>query len=73
METLEGRVLLVQEGRFMLETDQGVRRLFILSHDAAVEAQQLPPLQRTQARIRVMFRPAPDMIAGTAHAIECLA
>ena len=73
MEILEGRVLLVQEGRFMLETDDGDHHLFILSHKAPLEPQQLPPLQHSQSRVRVSYARVPEVIAYTAHTVERLA
>lgn len=72
MKTLEGTVLLVQEGRFMVQTSQGETHLFVLSHRAPLEPQQLPPLQRDHARVRVTYDDAPHVIARTAHAIERL-
>jgi len=73
MKHVKGTVLFVQEGRFTLETDAGDRRLFILSHKASVEPQQLPPLQHRQAHVRVSYDDAPDLIAKLAHAVELVA
>jgi hypothetical protein len=72
MKTLQGTVLLVQEGRFMLESDQGDSHLFILSHRAGLEPQQLPPLQHRQARVRVTYDEAPHLVGLTAYAVEIL-
>ena len=72
MASLDGIVILVQEGRFLLQTRQGEHHLFILSHSAAAEPAQLAPLQRRQARVRVACEPAPGLIAYVAHAITPL-
>ena len=53
METIDGLITIVQESRFQLTDDAGVSHLFILSHKAAAEPEQLPPLQMRQARVRV--------------------
>jgi hypothetical protein len=73
MKTMEGTVLLVQESRFMVESDQGEAHLFILSHRAPLEPQQLPPLQHQQARVRVSYDEAPHVIGYTAHAVDVIA
>ncbi|WP_202397227.1 hypothetical protein [Teichococcus coralli] len=67
---MEGVVTIVQEGRFQLTDDGGVSHLFLLSHDAAAEPEQLPPLQRRQARVRVSYTPARNLIGLVAHAVE---
>jgi hypothetical protein len=73
MKRVEGTVLFTQESRFMLETDTGERHLFVLSHKAAVEPQQLPPLQHRQARVRVTYDDGPgDIIGYATHAIDLL-
>jgi hypothetical protein len=72
MERVEGTVLFTQESRFMLETDAGERHLFILSHKASAEPQQLPPLQHRQARVRVTYEHGPDIIGYAAHAVDLL-
>jgi hypothetical protein len=72
MKQVKGRVLFTQESRFMLETDAGARHLFILSHRASAEPQQLSPLQHRQARVRVTYDEAPEIIGYVAHAIDLL-
>ena len=56
MKVMEGTVLYVQEGRFEVQPDEGACQLFVLSHRASLEPQQLPSLQRAQARVRVRYR-----------------
>ncbi|HWX47594.1 MAG TPA: hypothetical protein VNZ61_06040 [Roseomonas sp.] len=70
MRTMEGVVTIVQEGRFQLTDDDGVSHLFLLSHRAAVEPDQLPPLQHHQARVRVHYTPARNLIGFVAHSVE---
>ena len=67
---MEGVVTLVQEGRFQLTDDRGVSHLFILSPNAAAETDQLAPLQRRQARVRVHYAPGPNVIGNVLSSIE---
>ncbi len=67
MKRATGRIVVVQENRFRLVTEAGRAHLFILAHDAAVEAQDLPPLQREQTRVTVDYSDSPDRIAFIAH------
>ena len=66
MRTTTGTVVAVQENRFRLVDDGGRARLFLLAHDADLEAQDLPQLQRDQTRVTVHHKPAPDRIADLA-------
>jgi hypothetical protein len=72
VRTLDGIVTVVQEGRFQLETDGGDAHTFVLSRKAKLEPDQLPPLQHGQARVRVEFEDAPDLIAYIAHSIDVI-
>ena len=67
-----GRIILVQESRFQLRGEDGHTTLFILAHDAAIEPQDLPPLQRSQALVRVEGSPAPKLVAQIAHGIDLI-
>ena len=67
MRTVTGSIVVVQENRFRLVTDEGRAKLFILAHDAPIEAQDLPDLQRAHRRVTVHFTDSPDRIAGVAH------
>jgi len=69
MRSVQGVINLVQEGRFQLVTDQGRVLPFVLSHSAAAEPQDLPPLVRSAARVRVDYTDARHLIAGIAHRI----
>jgi len=70
MRTMEGIVTIVQEGRFQLMDDGGVSHLFLLGHKAGAEPEQLPPLQHRQARVRVQYTPARNLIGLIAHSVE---
>ena len=70
MQTIEGVVTIVQESRFQLMDADGVYHHFLLSHGAAIDPADLPPLQARQARVRVGFGKASNMIARTARRIE---
>ena len=70
MRTMEGVVTLAQESRFQLMDDAGVYHLFLLSHGAAAEPAELTPLQARQARVRVRYRHATNLIAQVAHRID---
>jgi hypothetical protein len=72
MQSVEGIVTIVQEGRFQLMDDSGVAHLFLLGYAAAADPEQLAPLQRAQARVRVGYRPAPDLIGHIAQRITLL-
>ena len=65
-----GTILLVQEGRFLLETEQGESHLFILSGSAACEPQQLPHANRK--RVWVTYSEASDVIGCVAHSVQLL-
>jgi hypothetical protein len=72
MGTTEGVVTIVQEGRFQLTDDAGVAHLFVLGHRAPAEPEQLPPLQHRQARVRVRYEEAPNLIGRVAKRIDVL-
>ena len=69
-QSMDGVVTIVQEGRFQLTDGRGVSHLFILGPNAAAETDQLAPLQRAQARVRVRYTPAANLIGNVASAIE---
>ena len=70
MNTITGIVTLAQESRFQLVDDAGIAHHFVLSHGASAEPYQLGELQRRQARVRVRWQDAPNMIARIARRIE---
>lgn len=70
MQSAEGVIILVQEGRFELVTDGGRVMHFILAHDASLEPQDLPPLQRDQRRVQVDYTEPSRLVAHVAHALR---
>jgi len=72
MRSIEGLVIIVQEGRFQLVDDAGVAHLFLLGHAASADPEQLAPLQRKQARVRVTYRPVKRLIAHVAERLVLL-
>ena len=70
METAEGTVLIVQEGRLRLLREDGRALALALSPAAPIEAQDLPAL--LHRRVRVGFKPVPGMHEGAIHRIERL-
>ncbi len=70
--SMDGVLTIVQEGRFQLTDDRGVSHLFILSPMAGAETEQLAPLQRRQARIRVHYKPAANLIGNQTTSITLL-
>ncbi len=72
MAQMEGTVTIVQEGRFQLSDDHGVSHLFILSHGASAEPEQLSDLQRRQARVRVRYTPARNLIGLVARSVDLI-
>ncbi len=70
--TVRGRIVFVQEGRFMLRTESGTGQLLVLSHRAAVAPEQLPPLQHAQARVEIDCEVAPNGMSAIAYAVRVL-
>ena len=68
--TLRGKVAYVQESRRTVIGDDGAGRLFLLGHASLAEPAQLAELQRRQARVRVRYTSAPDLIGLVATSIE---
>ena len=72
MPTMQGIVTIVQESRFQLTDDAGVAHLFLLGHAAAAESDQLAPLQRSQARVRVRYVQPSNIIGLVAKAVSLI-
>ncbi len=72
MQSIEGIVTIVQEGRFQLLDRAGVCHMFLLSYKAAIEPEQLPPLQHEQARVCVEYEAGQDIIGLLARGITRL-
>ncbi len=67
---VSGTVVIAQESRFTLIDEEGAGRLFILGHSSLAEPAQLADLQQRQARVRVTYKTAPDIIGLIALSIE---
>jgi hypothetical protein len=67
---MAGIVTIVQESRFQMTDTDGVSHLFILSPMAALEPAQLRALQRQQAKVRVSYTAAANVIGNTVTAIS---
>jgi hypothetical protein len=52
MARLSGLILLIQEGRFLLEDDSGRHRLFISAHSLPFNPEHLRALSRERRRER---------------------
>ena len=72
MRTMDGIVTIVQESRFQLTDAGGVSHLFVLSHDTLAEPDQLEPLQRRQARVRVRYSVPRNIIGLLAHSVTAV-
>ena len=69
MASVSGRIILVQENRFQLESDANHDQLFILSHRASVTGADLRAWQRARRRITVRYKPADNLIAVVAQSV----
>jgi hypothetical protein len=70
---VRGIITLVQEGRFQLEDAEGVRRLFVLAHDAPADQADLQALLAAECPVRVEFDDAEGLLALVARDLEPLA
>jgi hypothetical protein len=64
MPSIVGTVLLVQESRFRLLTEDRRGETFLLSHAAPIEPQDLPPL--AGRRVRMHYERAAQLLAFAA-------
>jgi hypothetical protein len=67
MHRAHGTITLVQEERFQLDCDDGSCKLFVLAHDAPLEADELSRLEREGTPVEVEYDDPSDMIVHTAH------
>jgi hypothetical protein len=72
MESADGVITVVQEGRFKLVTDTGRVMHFVLAYNAAIEPEDLPALAQAQIRVRVDYTRSDHLIAALAHALSTL-
>ena len=73
MGEISGVILVVQESRFKLADDESRLTSFILSHEAAIEPDDLLSILRSRERVTVRFENVEGQSAAIAHAIEDLA
>jgi anaerobic selenocysteine-containing dehydrogenase len=73
MNELTGRIILVQEGRFLLEDDLGRKRLFILSSENSLDPGQLLALAQSGANLTVRYSEPEHIVARLAHSIQIAA
>lgn len=67
MPSISGIITLVQEDRFKLADNGGGHELFVLSHRARVDGDDLRGFAEARSRVTVRYGDAPDLIARTAH------
>ena len=70
MNTARGTITLIQEERFQLDCDDGIQRLFLLSHKAPLESDELARLKRGGVRVEVLYDDRPDLLAHTAYDVQ---
>jgi hypothetical protein len=70
MQSVEGVITLVQEGRFTVVADGGRVMHFLLAHDSSLEPQDLAFLKRDQRRVRVDFTEPSRLVAHVAHTLR---
>jgi hypothetical protein len=70
--TVTGHILLVQETRFRLVTDDGQGYLLTLAHDANVEPPDLERLRHANSRVEVEYEGAPNLVSGKARRVRAV-
>lgn len=70
MQEITGTVLLVQEGRLRLLTEEGQGRVFLLAPEAPIEPQDLPPL--AGRRVCLSYHDSPRLQAGVIRDLRLL-
>ncbi len=69
MARASGVITLVQEDRFQLAGEDGHKHLFVLSHGAFADIDDLQALKRSQRRVVVRYTPVKDLIAYAATSV----
>lgn len=67
MQSATGVIIAIQEGRFRLALPDGRSALFVLSHDAPMEPQDLPGIAAGEGPVTVHFEPGQHLDAAIAH------
>ena len=68
MARVTGRITVLQEERFQLDCDDGRKRLFVLSHDAPLESDELVALKGS--RVEVEYDDQAELVAHAAHRVR---
>ncbi len=69
---LSGRIIVVQEDRFLLADGTGRRYLFMLSHKARASEEDLQRWRRAGIPVITEYEGEPHMASGVAHKVEPL-
>lgn len=69
MRQVTGTLMVVQEGRFRLRTDDGRTLLFLLSPSANIEPQDLPTLYERGRRLQINYKERRGLIGGIAQRV----
>ena len=67
VDTVDGIITFVQEGRFQLARSHGLKELFLLGHRARQSGTDLQRLAHERLPVRVKYSKAPGLIAETAE------
>ncbi len=70
MARATGFIDYVQEGRFVLDGDDGSKHLFLLSPRSSQLPEDLRAAQRARCRVRVGYRPQERLVAGLAESVD---
>lgn len=67
---LAGRIIVVQEERFRLTTDDGRSFLFVLDRKSPVHISAVRRLQKAHTEVRVKYSGEPNTGSGIAHLVQ---
>jgi hypothetical protein len=70
LETVTGKIAVLQEARFRLITDEGQGLILTLSRSASVTPEQLWEFHRRGARVLVEYHGTPSTETGVATAVQ---
>ena len=70
MKSALGHLTVVQESRFILETDDGKGLRFILARGANLEAEALGRLLAAGTRVSVQYEGEPGLASGVAYGVR---
>lgn len=67
-----GHLLLVQESRFRLSTEEGQGLLLTLAHNANVDEEELHRFHHEGTRLEVRYKGEPNLVSGVAHRVTAI-